>query len=74
VIRRLVNERGALALFLVPIALLASTLVRAADPKPVEVPDTLEQRLLACAACHGKQGEGTSKNEVYPRLAGKPDG
>jgi cytochrome c553 len=70
----LVNERGALALFLVPIALVASTLVRAADPKPVEVPDTLEQRLLACAACHGKQGEGTSKNEVYPRLAGKPDG
>ena len=48
--------------------------LQAAGPKPAEVPDTLEQRLLACAACHGKQGEGTSKNEVYPRLAGKPDG
>jgi cytochrome c553 len=48
--------------------------LQAAGPKPAEVPDTLEQRLLACATCHGKQGEGTSKNEVYPRLAGKPDG
>src|SRR5215813_11012929 len=36
-----------------------------------DVPDTLEQRLLACAACHGKMGEGTTKNETYPRLAGK---
>jgi cytochrome c553 len=39
-----------------------------------EVPDTIEQRVMACAACHGKHGEGTVKNEVYPRLAGKPDG
>lgn len=36
------------------------------------VPDTIQQRLLACAACHGKQGEGIRKNEYYPRLAGKP--
>jgi cytochrome c553 len=52
----------------------AASLLYAAAPKPAEVADTLEQRLLACAACHGKQGEGTKKNEVYPRLAGKPDG
>jgi cytochrome c553 len=38
------------------------------------VPDTLTQRLLACAACHGKDGEGLTKNEYYPRLAGKPTG
>jgi cytochrome c553 len=38
------------------------------------VPNTLEQRLLACAACHGEKGEGLSKNEYYPRLAGKPTG
>jgi cytochrome c553 len=25
--------------------------------------------LLACAACHGKDGEGLAKNEYYPRLA-----
>ncbi|MBC7945130.1 MAG: c-type cytochrome [Burkholderiales bacterium] len=42
----------------------------AADP----IPDTLEQRLLACAVCHGKQGEGIAKSEYYPRLAGKPAG
>jgi cytochrome c553 len=36
------------------------------------LPDTLEQRVLACAACHGKQGEGIRQNEYYPRIAGKP--
>ena len=28
----------------------------------------MEARLLACAACHGRQGEGT-KNDYFPRLA-----
>jgi cytochrome c553 len=37
-----------------------------------QVPDTLEQRLVACAACHGKKGEGLKANEYYPRIAGKP--
>ena len=36
------------------------------------VPNTIEQRVNACAICHGKQGEGARKNEYYPRLAGKP--
>jgi len=36
-------------------------------------PDTIEARLLACAACHGRQGEGTN-NDYFPRLAGKPAG
>lgn len=44
----------------------------AAAPKAGAVPDTIEQRVLACAICHGKQGEGIRKNEYYPRLAGKP--
>ena len=30
-------------------------------------------RVLACASCHGAQGEGTS-DEYFPRLAGKPAG
>jgi cytochrome c553 len=38
------------------------------------VPDTLEQRIVACASCHGKQGEGLKANEYYPRIAGKPAG
>ena len=36
-------------------------------------PDTMEARLLACAACHGTQGQGTN-NDYFPRLAGKPAG
>jgi cytochrome c553 len=40
-----------------------------------KVPDTIEQRLKACNACHGEKGEGLqSKNEYFPRLAGKPAG
>jgi cytochrome c553 len=46
----------------------------AAGPIPATVADTMEQRLLACAGCHGKDGEGASKGETYPRLAGKADG
>ena len=36
--------------------------------------DTLERRLLACAACHGERGEGLKASEYYPRIAGKPAG
>jgi len=36
-------------------------------------PDTMEARLRACEPCHGRQGEGT-KNDYFPRLAGKPAG
>ena len=39
-----------------------------------EFADTMEQRMLACAGCHGKQGEGSRQNEYYPRIAGKPAG
>jgi cytochrome c553 len=63
-----------IALVFIALVVAGASKLQAADPKPAEVPDTLEQRLLACAACHGKRGEGTSKNEVYPRLAGKPHG
>jgi cytochrome c553 len=38
------------------------------------IKDTLEQRLTACAACHGKSGEGLKAKEYYPRIAGKPAG
>ncbi len=40
-----------------------------------KVPNTTAQRLKACAACHGDNGEGLqNKNEYYPLLAGKPAG
>jgi len=55
---------------------LLVTLVRPAFAAEVagapEFADTIEQRMLACAVCHGKQGEGSRQNEYYPRIAGKP--
>ncbi|MEO8751165.1 MAG: c-type cytochrome [Casimicrobiaceae bacterium] len=62
------SRHAALALA-VPL-LLAATPALCADVP--EFSDTLDQRLLACAACHGKQGEGIRQNEYYPRIAGKP--
>jgi cytochrome c553 len=54
--------------------LLALALSPGAQAQTAKVPNTLEQRLLACAICHGEKGEGLRKNEYYPRLAGKPAG
>ncbi|MFZ6730854.1 c-type cytochrome [Undibacterium sp. Ji42W] len=39
----------------------------------LKVPDTLEQRLKACTACHGAEGRAGSDG-FYPRIAGKPAG
>lgn len=36
-------------------------------------PDTIAERVRACAPCHGSQGEGT-RDPYFPRLAGKPAG
>jgi cytochrome c553 len=36
-------------------------------------PDSMAARVLACAPCHGPQGEGT-KDPYFPRLSGKPAG
>jgi len=58
---------------LIALWLALFTLLRTSQAQSA-VPNTIEQRLLACAACHGKKGEGLSKNEYYPRLAGKPAG
>jgi cytochrome c553 len=54
--------------FLVPIALPFG----AAQSQPADrAPDTMAARVLACASCHGAEGEGTS-DVYFPRLAGKP--
>ena len=59
--------------FLLATLLAAGAVAAQTTPsKPATVANTLEQRLVACAICHGKQGEGVRKNEYYPRLAGKP--
>ncbi len=46
--------------------------VLAAQPAE-RAPDTMQERVLGCAACHGAHGEGTD-NDYFPRLAGKPAG
>ncbi|HEX7813820.1 c-type cytochrome [Dyella sp.] len=48
---------------------------QAADQPPNDMPpDTLQQRIAACTACHGTHGEGTPDTGFFPRLAGKPAG
>jgi len=59
-------------LFLVAAPMLLGALPARALDAGIEYSDTLEQRLIACAACHGNQGEGIRQNEYYPRIAGKP--
>ena len=64
--------RTLLLMLLLLLLLAAAALPDAAGAEGGKVPDTMEQRLLACAICHGEKGEGLRKNEYYPRLAGKP--
>ncbi|MGH8770652.1 MAG: c-type cytochrome [Burkholderiales bacterium] len=54
--------------------LIATFVTASGTALGAEIPNTLEQRVKACAICHGKQGEGIQKTEYYPRLAGKPAG
>jgi cytochrome c553 len=39
----------------------------------IKAADTIAQRAVACAACHGKEGRATSDG-YFPRIAGKPAG
>src|ERR1700757_4364129 len=48
--------------------------VAVAQVQPTKrAPDTMEARPRARGPCHGRQGGGT-KNDYFPRLAGKPAG
>ena len=55
--------------------LLISTAMVAAPHAAAQqaIPDTIAQRVVACAACHGKEGRATSEG-FFPRIAGKPAG
>lgn len=46
---------------------------RASAQQQSQVPDTIAQRVIACAACHGKEGRAT-RDGYFPRIAGKPAG
>ena len=59
---------------LAPLAvLIAQPFAVAQSQTPERAPDTMAARVLACASCHGAEGEGTS-DVYFPRLAGKPAG
>jgi len=44
------------------------------SPAPHRAPDTIEQRVAACIACHGREAASTGTGGFFPRLAGKPEG
>jgi cytochrome c553 len=50
-----------------------ATLPPATAAAAARVPDTIEQRVAACIACHGREGASTNAG-YFPRLAGKPEG
>ena len=58
---------------LIFLALIGSALEAAQAQPAARAPDTMAARVLACASCHGAEGEGTS-DVYFPRLAGKPAG
>jgi cytochrome c553 len=60
--------------FLMLVALQSSAArAQTVAPAAEKAPDTMAARVLACASCHGAEGEGTS-DVYFPRLAGKPAG
>lgn len=75
--RSLIAATGRLGRWLSAVLLLVAPVLYSFGglrAQPTEhAPDTMEARLLACAACHGRQGQGT-QNDYFPRLAGKPAG
>jgi cytochrome c553 len=62
-----------LVITLVLLALSSLEALAAGEAPAEKAPDTMQARVLGCAACHGGHGEGTG-NDYYPRLAGKPAG
>jgi cytochrome c553 len=60
---------SALGFFILAVASPEQALAQTPD----HAPDTPAARVLACAPCHGAQGQGTN-DPYFPRLAGKPAG
>lgn len=59
---------------LVGLLLLFVCLTEAAEtPLPVDVPDTLTERVKACTICHGVE-DRHDRDAYYPRIAGKLEG
>ena len=65
--------RPLLATMLASGALFFAAVQSSSAQTAVKAQDSMAAHVQACAACHGAQGEGT-KNDYFPRLAGKPAG
>ena len=55
------------------IVFLVTCCVNGVNGAPLAPPDTIAERVKPCLVCHATVGR-LSKNEYYPRLAGKPEG
>lgn len=73
-IRRLraATARSAFAYVLVSLALHSGPALADGQASTAAIPDTLQQRIVACTSCHGTHGEGSVDSQFFPRLAGKP--
>jgi cytochrome c553 len=71
------REARRLRRLLATLALAGTCAAAGAQPgprkPPIEVPDSLGQRLQPCFACHGREGRATGEG-FFPRIAGKPAG
>jgi cytochrome c553 len=54
-----------------PLAAGLLALSASAAERPAVLPDTMAQRVLACASCHAKKDVN---DEYFPRISGKPAG
>jgi cytochrome c553 len=71
---RLASARRCAALAALCVFACGAALAQAGARKPpIDVPDTLAQRMKACFACHGPEGRATADG-YFPRIAGKPAG
>ena len=68
------QRRSALAAltFIISLTGIGANVAAAAQDRIVPE-DTIAQRAVACAACHGKEGRAT-RDGYFPRIAGKPAG
>jgi cytochrome c553 len=64
--------RKRLLLLIAMLSVAAGSPSGRAQETPPRLSDTIEQRMAACAICHGDKGEGKGAAEYYPRLSGKP--
>jgi cytochrome c553 len=69
----MVTLNARLSLSVVALASLSIVSGGTRAEEPERAPDTMAARVLACAPCHGANGQGTNDDYV-PRLAGKPAG